>query len=224
MAVAGHADAERPHVGCIPPVASSTPLAELPLVAIGALAPLHPRREDAGSGLCRHQGDVVNVAGAVLPEGGSDPEGCQVSQQPAVFKVVQPGAPLAAWVLIQPEGVGLADTTGQDLPRGQEGGSDSEATSFQDHVMRRRQPSPSVQAVIEGERLAIAQLLVPEEFGRCHKVQCFPSPRSYEHILVAWRPLEFGWGSVLMDTCPSFRTLLEAGGDLVDAVILSTDT
>lgn len=118
MAVAGHADAERPHVGCIPPVASSTPLAELPLVAIGALAPLHPRREDAGSGLCRHQGDVVNVAGAVLPEGGSDPEGCQVSQQPAVFKVVQPGAPLAAWVLIQPEGVGLADTTGQDLPRG----------------------------------------------------------------------------------------------------------
>lgn len=64
MAVAGHADAERPHVGCIPPVASSTPLAELPLVAIGALAPLHPRREDAGSGLCRHQGDVVNVAGA----------------------------------------------------------------------------------------------------------------------------------------------------------------
>lgn len=52
MAVAGHADAERPHVGCIPPVASSTPLAELPLVAIGALAPLHPRREDAGSGLC----------------------------------------------------------------------------------------------------------------------------------------------------------------------------
>lgn len=38
----------------------------------------------------------------VLPKGGSDPEGCQVSQQPSKFKVIQPRAPLAAWVLVQP--------------------------------------------------------------------------------------------------------------------------
>lgn len=38
----------------------------------------------------------------VFPKGGSDPEGCQVSQQPAKFKVIQPWAPLAAWVLVQP--------------------------------------------------------------------------------------------------------------------------
>lgn len=37
----------------------------------------------------------------VLPKGGSDPEGCQVSQQPAKFKVIQSWAPLAAWVLVQ---------------------------------------------------------------------------------------------------------------------------
>lgn len=38
----------------------------------------------------------------VLPKGSSDPEGCQVSQQPAKFKVIQSWAPLAAWVLVQP--------------------------------------------------------------------------------------------------------------------------
>lgn len=63
-----------------------------------------------------------------------------------------------------PERVCLADTTGQDLPLGQEGGSDPQAISFQDHVVRRWLASPSVQAVIKGERLAIAQLLVPEKF------------------------------------------------------------
>jgi len=37
----------------------------------------------------------------VLPKGGSDPESCQVSQQPAIFKVIQPRAPLAARLLVQ---------------------------------------------------------------------------------------------------------------------------
>lgn len=63
-----------------------------------------------------------------------------------------------------PERVLLADAARQDLSLGQEGGSDSQAMSFQDHVMWRWLTSPSVQAVIEGEHLAIAQLLVPKEF------------------------------------------------------------
>ena len=67
-----------------------------------------------------------------------------------------------------PECVRLADAAGQDLPLGQEGGTDSQAISFQDHVVRRWLASPSVQAVIEGECLAVAQLLVPEEF-RCKR-------------------------------------------------------
>lgn len=36
--------------------------------------------------------------------------------------------------------------------------------SFQDHIMWRWLASPPVQAVIKGEHLAIAQLLVPKEF------------------------------------------------------------
>jgi len=50
----------------------------------------------------------------------------------------------------------MADAAGQDLPLGQEGSSNSQATSFQDHIVRRWLASPSVQAVIEGECLAIA--------------------------------------------------------------------
>lgn len=63
-----------------------------------------------------------------------------------------------------PECVCVADATRQDLPLGQEGGSDFQATSFQDHIMQRWLVFPSVQAVIKGESLAIAQLLVSKEF------------------------------------------------------------
>lgn len=63
-----------------------------------------------------------------------------------------------------PERVCVADATGQDLSLGQEGGSDSQAVSFQDHIVWRWLLSPSVQAIIKGKHLAIAQLLVPKEF------------------------------------------------------------
>lgn len=63
LAIAQHTDAEGPQARGISAVARGTPLAELPLVLCRALAVLHPESRDSGHGQCRHQGDVVNVAG-----------------------------------------------------------------------------------------------------------------------------------------------------------------
>lgn len=64
LAIAGHADAEGPLAGSVSAVARGTALAELPPVRRRALAALHPRGGDTGDWPCRHQGDVVDVAGA----------------------------------------------------------------------------------------------------------------------------------------------------------------
>jgi len=64
LAIARHADAEGPQPGDISAVAGGTPLAELAPVPRRALAAFHPGSGDSGRGLRRHQGDVVDVAGA----------------------------------------------------------------------------------------------------------------------------------------------------------------
>lgn len=64
LAIAQHADAEGPQAGSIPAVARGTPLAELAPVPRWALAALHPGSRDSSDGLRRHQGDIVDVAGA----------------------------------------------------------------------------------------------------------------------------------------------------------------
>lgn len=63
-AIAWHAGAEGPPAGGISVVARGTPLTELPPVSRRALAALHPGSAHSGDRLCRHQGDVVQVAGA----------------------------------------------------------------------------------------------------------------------------------------------------------------
>lgn len=41
---------------------------------------------------------------------------------------------------------------------------------------------------------------------RCHEVYGLRPPRRYEGILMAWGPLELGWGATFMDTSPAFST------------------
>lgn len=53
-----------PLAGSVSAVARGTALVELPPVRRRALAALHPRGGDTGDWPCRHQGDVVDVAGA----------------------------------------------------------------------------------------------------------------------------------------------------------------
>lgn len=78
----------------------------------------------------------------------------------------------------------MADATGQDLSLGQEGGSDSQAMSLQDHIMWGWLLAPSVQAVTKGEGLTIAQLLVPKEFccrGKIKGLKSFLPPKGSVH-------------------------------------------